>query len=109
MAGMSVHIYRVTVRGRFDGLTDETRAKLRAAQPEHDVVAHGAFTEDGTLTYEQTVDFFTFRVQLRSQADDPEAAVLEEARQRAEWQLEQLGAGWRDLKVKATDLASVWS
>jgi hypothetical protein len=105
---VTTQIYRVTVRGRFDGLDADTRARLRADQSRHDVVAHGAFSEDGTLTYERNVDFFTFRIQLRQRGEDAHAAVLEEARCRAEFRLEQLGAGWRDLKVQATDMASVW-
>ena len=109
MPGVTTRIFRVTVRGRFDGLDDESRERLRADQPAHDVVTSGAFTGDGTLTYERAVDFFTFRVQLRGRGDDAEQDVLDEARARAEHAVATLGAGHRgDLKVKATDMASVW-
>jgi hypothetical protein len=106
---VSVHIFRVTVRGRFDGLDDETRARLLADQPHHDVVSSGAFTEAGTLTYEEAVDFFTFRVQLRGKGDDAEADVRAEAEARAVHAMTELGAGHREgLKVTTTDMASVW-
>lgn len=108
MPGVSVRIFRVTVRGRFADLDAETRARLLADQPNHDVVSSGAFTEGGTLTYERAVDFFTFRVQLRGRGDDAEDQVAEEARARAEHAVAQLGAAHRDLKVLTSDMASVW-
>jgi hypothetical protein len=103
-----VAIFRVTVRGWFDELTDEQRGSLRAAEAEHDVVSMGAFTEAGTLTYERGLHTFTLRVQLRSTADDPEAEVLEEAQRLAREELEALGVGGRDLKASAVDMASMW-
>jgi hypothetical protein len=109
MPAMGVRIFRVTVRGRFDGLDAEARARLLADQPQHDVVRSGAFTEAGTLTYERAVDFFTFRVQLRGKGDGAEDEVRAEAEARAAHAVAQLGAGHREgLKVTATDMASVW-
>ena len=108
MPVVTVRIFRVSVRGRFDGLDDADRARLLADQPAHDVVSSGAFTEAGTLTYERAVDFFTFRIQLRGRGDDAEQDVLDEATARAEHAITSLGAGHRDVKAKATDMASVW-
>ena len=105
---MTLRIFRVTVRGRFADLGTDARAALLAGVDDHDVVTAGAFTEDGTLTYDRAVDFFTFRFQLRSQADDAEAAVLTDARERAEAALRQRGAGHRDLTAQATDMATMW-
>jgi hypothetical protein len=108
---MELSIWRVTVRGRFSGLDAASRATLAAELDDHDVVTAGAFTEAGTLTYDAAFDFFTFRYQLRTQADDragAEAAVLADARARAESHLRASGVGARDLKVKATNLADVW-
>jgi hypothetical protein len=39
----SPHVYRVTVRGPFDQLTDAQRANLLAAADDHDVT-RGGFT-----------------------------------------------------------------
>lgn len=109
MRPVTTRIFRVTVRGRFDGLDDATRVRLLADQPQHDVVSSGAFTGDGTLTYERAVDFFTFRVQLRGEGDGAEGDVRAEAEARLEHALATLGAGHRgELKVTATDMASVW-
>lgn len=101
-------IFRVTVRGWFDELTDEQRSSLRAVAADHDVVTMGAFTEAGTLTYERGLHTFTLRVQLRSVADDPEATVLVEAERIARGELEALGVAGRDLQATAVDMASVW-
>lgn len=101
-------IFRVTVRGRFDGLTDAQRAGLRAAADEHDVVAMGAFTEAGTLTYERTLHGFTLRVQLRADGDDAVASVRERAVAIARAEVEALGVGHRDVRVDVRDMADVW-
>src|SRR3546814_4861926 len=74
-----MRIFRVTVRGWFDGLDDERRAALLAVADDHDVVSVGAYTEAGTLPYERSLPTFTFRLQRRAQADDAEAGVLERA------------------------------
>jgi len=101
-----VKIFRVTVRGWFDQLTDEQRAALLAVAAEHDVVSVGGFTETGTLTYERALRTFTFRVQLR---DDEETVVLERATAMAVAEVEALGVAHRDLRARAVDMASVWS
>jgi hypothetical protein len=105
---MTLRIYRVTVRGRFAGLDDEARAALLADVDDHDVVTAGAFTERGTLTYDRSIDFFTFRFQLRQHDDDADTRVLEQARDLAEAHLRERGLGHRDLKVQATDMATMW-
>ena len=63
-------IYRVAVRGRFDSLSDESRAGLAAAVEDHDVVTSGGFSDDGKLSYDRHLDFFAYRVQLRTDAED---------------------------------------
>jgi len=100
-----VKIFRVTVRGWFDQLTDEQRAALLAVAAEHDVVSVGGFTETGTLTYERALRTFTFRVQLR---DDEETVVLERATAMAVAEVEALGVAHRDLRARAVHMASVW-
>ena len=71
---MAGHIHRVTVRGRFRDLTPDARAALEADAQAHDVLA-AAFTPRGTLTYEPSVDFFTFRYEIRT--DDEERGLRE--------------------------------
>ena len=105
---MSLRIYRVAVRGRFADLTDDARAQLVAEAPQHDTVSVGAFTDEGTFTYERAVDFFTFRFQLRARGDDARAEAELDAIERAERYLSGRGLGFRDLKVQATDMATVW-
>ena len=105
---MTLRIYRATVRGRFADLSDEARAGLLAEVDDHDVVSSGAFTETGTLTYDRRLDFFTFRFQLRENGDDADEAVLQQARDRADAYLGERGLTARDVKVQATDMASVW-
>ena len=61
---MAQRTYRVTVRGRFDGLDDATRARLLSEAAEHDVLV-ARFTDDGTLTYDQRLDAFQHRVVVR--------------------------------------------
>lgn len=105
---MSLRIYRVAVRGRFADLTDEARAMLVAEAPEHDTVSVGAFTDEGTFTYEPSIDFFTFRFQIRSRGDDARSDAELEAIDRAERYLSHRHLGFRALKVQATDMATVW-
>lgn len=105
---MSLRIYRVAVRGRFANLSDEARSTLVAEAPQHDTVSVGAFTDDGTLTYERAVDFFTFRFQIRTRGDDARAEAELEAIDRAQRYLSQRGLGFRDVTVQATDMATIW-
>jgi hypothetical protein len=103
-----VRIFRVTVRGWFRDLTDDQRTALLAVADEHDVVSVGAFTEAGTLTYERGLHTFTFRVQLRAEGDDAEAIVLEQATGMALAHVTELGAGYRDVRATAVDMATAW-
>ena len=105
---MSLRIFRVTVRGRFDQLDGPTTARLLDAADDHDVVTGGGFTEAGTLVYERSLDFWTFRVQLREDSDDAEADALLHAVANAEAELGRIGAGHRDVKASAIDMASMW-
>ena len=61
---MAQRTYRVTVRGRFAGLDEATRDRLRREAAEHDVVV-ARFVDEGTLTYDQRIDAFQHRVVVR--------------------------------------------
>jgi len=113
---MTLQIFRVIVRGRFDRLDDAARAELLAGAADHDVT-RAAFRADGTLTYETRLVGFSFRYELRVDGDDgddgddaegADAAVVERARALAESSLAAMAIGYRDLQVQAVNMADVW-
>jgi hypothetical protein len=97
-------IFRVHVRGRFGELDDKIRARLLAELEEHGVQA-ARFTKEGSLTYERMLFNFTFRFEVR-EADEDAATAKAEALAVAE--LHRSGIPYRDLRVAAMDMASVW-
>lgn len=103
---MAAHrsIYRVVVRGRFVDLTPRARAMLAGNVAEHDLFS-SAFTAEGTLTYDEKLDFFNLRYEIRD-ADGPSAAEAS-ARTRAEAFLDVLGVGHTIRRVTAMDLAEM--
>jgi hypothetical protein len=100
------HTYRVLVRGRFTDLTDEGRQTLRAAQEAHDTLA-AAFTAEGTLAYDRSLDFFSFRIELAAPDDIPERTLTDMAKARAAAAVEALGVDFRDLKTTTTNMNEV--
>jgi hypothetical protein len=94
------HTYRVLVRGRFTDLDDDGRARLREAADQHDMLTAG-FSATGSLAYDHTLDFFTFRVEL---ADKEEKAVCDRGKALAAQAVESLGVDFRDMKASATDM-----
>lgn len=107
---MGLHIFRVHVRGRFDDLDEPVRARLLAEADDHSP-ARAGFSEAGTLTYDRTLTSFGFRIQVRERADDPgdaEARAIERGEAEARATLGRLGAGSRDLRTTAGDMAAVW-
>lgn len=101
---MTVHIYRVLVRGRFDRLDGDARARLLAEADEHTV----AFTDTGTLTYDRALTSFGFRIQVRARGDDSEARAAEQGKHAARAALDHRGVGYRDLRSTTSDMAAVW-
>ncbi|MGC7094577.1 DUF6204 family protein [Amycolatopsis lurida] len=94
---MSQDVFRVTIRGKFDGLTDEQRTVLaeRGGQL--------MFSEEGTFTHDANVTVFTFRCQVPARPDDDERA----AKARAIAALEAHGLPYRDLSVAVTDMRDI--
>lgn len=98
------HTYRVIVRGTWDGLTDEARARLIAEAADHGM-ASMRFTEGGSLSYEPApLKHFSMRYVVVSDAADGEEMAGAIAEDRAEGTLRDLGYGFRDLKSTVTDL-----
>ncbi|MDC0766407.1 DUF6204 family protein [Streptomyces sp. HD] len=98
------HTYRVIVRGTWEGLTDEARARLLAEAAEHGLTSM-RFTEEGSLSYEPSpLKHFSMRYVVVSDAADGEEMAGALAEDRAEGTLRELGYGFRDLRSTVTDL-----
>ncbi|MFE9750716.1 DUF6204 family protein [Saccharothrix saharensis] len=100
---MVEHTYRVMVRGRFTDLDDAGRARLLAEVERHGVLTNG-FSEQGALSYDRSLDFFSFRVQLRAEVEPTDRAVCDRALTLASRALDQLGVDFRDMRASATDM-----
>src|SRR3954447_241656 len=99
---MAERTYRVTVRGRFDGLDDATRTRLRSEAAEHDVLV-ARFTDEGTLTYDQRLDAFQHRVVVRVDEGAGEDDVARTGGELAALEyLEAAGLGHGRLRSSAT-------
>ncbi|SDJ53985.1 DUF6204 family protein [Streptomyces indicus] len=99
----AAHTYRVIVRGAFEGLADEVRARLLAEVDDHGMTAM-RFTEEGSLAYDRTLKHFSFRYVVVSDSDDGEEMAGAIAEDRAEGALRELGAGHGTLTSKVTDM-----
>ncbi len=64
-----------------------------------------AYTPDGSLTYDDRIDFFNLRYEWR--ADDAETAGVE-CLEEAELFLGTMKFGCRDLRVNVVDLSAMW-
>jgi hypothetical protein len=99
---MAQRTYRVTVRGRFAGLDDATRDRLRREAAEHDVLV-ARFADEGTLTYDQRIDAFQHRVVVRVDEGAGEEDVARTAGELAAIAyLEAAGLGFGPLRSSAT-------
>jgi hypothetical protein len=103
----SQRIMRVTVRGRFSELSDPARQHLRSHEDEHDV-SRAAYTDEGTLTYDSLIDFFSLRYEIRLDEAEPDELAAAYAIGEAEQFLGTMGFGYRGLKTTVMDMADVW-
>jgi hypothetical protein len=103
-----LHIFRVTVRGRFSALSETRRASLVETLDDHHVTK-SAFTAEGTFTYDSNIDSFSLRFEIRVDGDDPEDQAAERGRRQAETFLRTLGIGYQTLRVTTTDMQSMWA
>ena len=99
---MAEHTYRVLVRGRFADLTDDQRASLREHLRDFDLLRGGGFSEEGALTFDEKLDFFSYRVILTA-SDKPDDAGL----RRATTALDALGVDFKGLRATVTDMDEV--
>jgi hypothetical protein len=86
----------VTIRGKFDGLSEAGRAAVLAA-------GNAAYTEAGTFTHDESISAFTFRCQLPAADDDDE----KDATQRALAALDAHGHPYQVLRVAVTDMRQI--
>ncbi|MCT2543548.1 MULTISPECIES: DUF6204 family protein [Streptomyces] len=97
------HTYRVIVRGTWDGLTDEARARLLSEVDDHGLSAM-QFTEEGSLTYDRALKHFSFRYVVVCDAEDGEEMAAAIAEDRAESHLDGRGCGHGALRSTVTDM-----
>ncbi|WP_309053342.1 DUF6204 family protein [Streptomyces sp.] len=97
------HTYRVIVRGTFDELSEEGRARLLAEADAHGLSAM-RFSEEGSLAYDRTLKHFSYRVVVVSDAEDGEEMAGALAEERVERALRELGHGYKGLRSTVTDL-----
>ncbi|WP_185806555.1 DUF6204 family protein [Streptomyces sp. RP5T] len=98
------HTYRVIVRGTWEGLTDEARARLLAEAADHGM-ASMRFCAEGSLSYEPVpLKHFSMRYVVVSDPADGEEMAGAIAEDRAETTLRELGYGFAGLKSTVTDL-----
>jgi Family of unknown function (DUF6204) len=100
--------FRVTVRGRFDNLSQQSRSYLAGAVDQHDIFL-SSFTKEGTFTYDSKLDFFNFRYELKEAEPDAEQRAVRYATQETEAFLTTMKIGFRDLRAKAMDMSAMWT
>ncbi len=100
---MAEHTYRVMVRGRFADLDAAGRERLLASVDRHGVLDNG-FSGQGALSYDRSLDFFSFRVELKAEVEDTDRAVRDRALTLAAQAVEQYEVDFRDLRASATDM-----
>ncbi|WP_405496954.1 DUF6204 family protein [Streptomyces sp. NBC_00096] len=101
---MSTRTFRITVRGSFDGLTDEQRAALLVDAAQHDMLS-ARFTPEGNLTYDLAArPFFTFRFLAEGEAEEDILDATAHAELAAESWLTERGYGFKRITSQAQDL-----
>ncbi|MGD9754588.1 MAG: DUF6204 family protein [Acidimicrobiia bacterium] len=98
--------YRVTVRGRFQGLTDAAQAHLRAHLAEHDVFL-SRFSGEGSLSYDHRLDFFNLRYEVRLDDGGGTERAAEVALTEATAFLRTLRLGHGELRSEVMDLQAM--
>lgn len=99
------HVYRVTLRGRFAQLEDSALAYLKREQPQHDIFV-SAYTAEGTFTYDERVQFFNLRYEVRTAKGADAAGDI--ALHEGELFLRTLGYSHLPLKVNVVDTSTMW-
>jgi hypothetical protein len=99
------------VRGQFRNLSEQTRAYLLATATEHDLFL-SSFTQEGTFTYDERLQFFNLRYEVRcatSITSEPGADPATKALTEAETFLRILRIGHGSLKAAVMDMSAMTS
>jgi hypothetical protein len=98
---------RITVRGVFDGLSEQQLAQLVAEKDEHDFL-HTAYTAEGYLAYDLPArPFFTFRFADEVAEEDEIPAAAARAEQKAAAWMAGRGYPVKDLTSQTVDMSVV--
>lgn len=104
-------IYRVTVKGKFEQLSEQAMKYLRTAAPDH-TRFKSAYTAEGTFVYDADVKFFSLRYEVRiDRTETPHApadAAAEAALAEAQTFMTTMGFAHGELNVSVVDLATMW-
>lgn len=104
--GESIRVFRVTVRGQFGELSEQSRAFLARSQPDHDIFL-AAYTPEGTFTYDAAIAFFNLRYELRASGPDAAELVELEALDEAERFLATMGFTSKKLRANVVDMSTM--
>ena len=99
------HIYRVTARGRFKDLSEQAHSFLVRQQPDHDIFK-SAYTTEGTFTYDEKIQFFNLRYEVRTSEGEDDAASIGE--KEATLFLRTLGYSSHKLKITVANVSAMW-
>ncbi len=101
---MTTHIFRITVRGFFDALTEAQRSELLAEADQHDILK-ASYTPEGHLSYDlSTREAFAFRFLDSGEAEAEVTDATQRAQTAAETWLTDRGYGFKTLRSQAVDL-----
>ncbi len=104
--GDATHVFRVTVRGQFSELSEQSRAFLVRSQADHDIFL-SAYTPEGTFTYDAAIAFFNLRYELRASGPDASELVELEALDEAARFLATMGFTSKNLRANAVDMSTM--
>ena len=100
-------VHRVTVRGQFRDLSEQSRQFLVRSKADHDIFV-SAYTPEGTFTYDDRIQFFNLRYEIRCGGDDPIGLAAMTGEVEAETFLRTMGFGHGELKVDVVDASAIW-
>ena len=96
-------VHRVTVRGQFRDLSEQSRQFLVRSKADHDIFV-SAYTPEGTFTYDDRIQFFNLRYEIRCGGDDPIGLAAMTGEVEAETFLRTMG--WRRVAEQELPLLS---
>lgn len=104
----TTRVFRVTVRGQFSELSEQSRTYLARSQHDHDIF-QSAYTPEGTFTYDAAIAFFNVRYELRASGPDAAELVELEALDEAERFLTTMGFASKKLRANVVDMSTMTS